>query len=140
MITEGTRLSRRRFLLMALASLTAACSDTDHSASVGKAENAAAEPVWLAHIIGDPEACARLGRAYLAAHPGYYRGDTLVADIQQALAKHNASAAFTQDPQTTVAALQLLVREEYIRGEVEAVNGWILSITEARLYALAALS
>ena len=139
MIAESIRLSRRRFLLMALASLTAACSDTDHSASVGKAGKAGAEPDWLAHIIGDPEACARLGRAYLDAHPEYYRGDTLVADIQQALAKHNASAAFTQDPQTTVAALQLLVREEYIRGEVEAVTGWTLSITEARLYALAAL-
>ena len=29
MIVENIRLSRRRFLLMALASLTAACSDTD---------------------------------------------------------------------------------------------------------------
>ncbi len=139
MIAESIRLSRRRFLLMALASLTAACSDTDHSASVGKAGNTGAEPVWLAHIIGDPEACARLGRAYLAAHPEYYRGDTLVADIQRALAKYDESAVFTRDPQRTVTALQLLVREEYIRGEVEAVTGWILSITEARLYALAAL-
>ena len=131
MIAESIRLSRRRFLLMALASLTAACSDTDR--------NTGAEPVWLAHIIGDPEASARLGRAYLAAHPEYYRGDKLVADIQQALAEHAASAAFTSDPQRTATALQLLVREEYISGEAEAVTGWILSITEARLYALAAL-
>ena len=139
MIAESTRLSRRRFLLMALASLTAACSDTDHSASVGKAENAGAEPVWLAQIIGDPEACAHLGRAYLAAHPRYYRGDTLVTDIEQALASYDASAAVTRDPQRTIAALQQLVRREYINGEAETVAGWILSVTEARLYALAAL-
>ena len=131
MIAENIRLSRRRFLLMALASLTAACSDSDRNTDL--------EPVWLAHIIGDPEACARLGRAYLDAHPEYYGGDTLVADIQQALAKHDAPAAFTSDPQRTVTALQLLVRDEYIRGEVEVITGWILSITEARLYALAAL-
>jgi len=130
MIAENIHLSRRSFLLMALASLTAACSDTDR--------NTGAEPGWLAHIIGDPEACARLGRAYLDTHPEYYRGDKLVADIQRALAKHDA-VAITSDPQRTVTALQLLVREEYISGEVEPVTGWILSITEARLYALAAL-
>lgn len=131
MIAENIRLSRRRFLLMALASLTAACSDSDRNTDL--------EPVWLTHIIGDPEACARLGRAYLDAHPEYYGGDTLVADIQQALAKHDAPSAFTSDPRRTVTALQLLVRDEYIHGDVEAVTGWILSITEARLYALAAL-
>jgi len=54
MIAESIRLSRRRFLLMALASLTAACSDTDHSASVGKAGKAGAEPDWLAHVWGVP--------------------------------------------------------------------------------------
>jgi hypothetical protein len=130
------RLSRRRFLLMALASLTTACSDTDHSASAG---NAGAGAAWLAQIIGDPEAAARLGRVWLAMHPEYDRGDTLVTDIQKALTKYDASTAFSKNPQRTAAALQQLVREEYIHDEVQTVDGWILSITEARLYGLAAL-
>jgi ABC-type glycerol-3-phosphate transport system substrate-binding protein len=140
MMSAGNmRLSRRRFLLMALASLTAGCSSTDHFAPGRTTGNAGAEPVWLTQVIGDPEAAARLGRAYLAAHPEYHRSDTLVAGIQQALARYDASATITNDPQQTVAALQQLVRHEYAHGEAEAVDGWILSITEARLYALAAL-
>lgn len=65
--------------------------------------------------------------------------DTLVADIEQALARYDASAAITRDPQQIIAALQQLVRHEYAHGEAEAVDGWILSVTEARVYALAAL-
>ncbi len=139
-MTDGNmRLSRRHFLLMALASLTAACSDNDDSATVSKAGNPSAEPGWLGHIIGDPEAAARLGRVWLAMHPEYDRGDTLVTDIQKALTKYDTSTAFSKNPQRTAAALQLLVREEYIHDEVQTVDGWILSITEARLYGLAAL-
>lgn len=127
MIVGSMRLSRRHFLLMALASLTAGCSSTDNAA-----------PTWLPHVIGDPEAAARLGRAYLAVHPEYYRSDMLVTDIQQALSRFDTSAAATENLRQTVAALQQLVRHEYAQGEVEAVSGWILSVTEARLYALAA--
>ena len=139
MITGNACLSRRRFLLMALAGLTAACSDADQIASGGTTGKTGAEPVWLSKIIGDPEAASRLGQAYLAVHPGYYHGDRLVTDIQQALERYDASAAISSDPQRIVDALQQLVRHEYTQGKAEAVDGWILSVTEARLYALAAL-
>lgn len=128
MIAGNMRLSRRRFLLMALASLTAGCSSTDN-----------AGPTWLPQVIGDPEAAARLGRAYLAVHPEYYNSNMLVTDILQALARYDANAAATKNLQQTVAALQQLVRHEYAQGEIETVTGWVLSITEARLYALAAI-
>jgi len=126
MIAGNVRLSRRHFLLMALASLTTGCSSTDN-----------AGPTWLPHVIGNPEAAARLGRAYLGMHPEYYNSNMLVTDIQQALARYDASAVVMKNLQQTVAAFQQLVRHEYAQGEIETVSGWVLSVTEARLYALA---
>jgi hypothetical protein len=128
MIAGNIRLSRRHFLLMALASLTTGCSSTDN-----------AGPNWLPQVIGDLEAAARLGHAYLGMHPEYYNSNMLVTDIQQALARYDASAAAMKNLQQTVAAFQQLVRHEYAQDETETVTGWVLSVTEARLYALPAI-
>ena len=130
MSAGNMRMSRRHFLLIAMASLTAGCSGKD-----------TAEATWLPHVIGDPEAAARLGRAYLDLHPEYYNSNVLVTDILEALAKYDSSAtvATSKNLQQTAAALQQLLRHEYAQSEIETVTGWVLSVTEARLYALAAM-
>ena len=128
MTAGNMRLSRRHFLLMALASLTTGCPGTDN-----------AKPTWLSDAIVDPEAAAHLGRAYLDAHPEYDNSNMLVTDILRALARYDvsATAGAPEKLRQTVAALQQLLRHEYAQGEIVTVNGWVLSVTEARLYALA---
>jgi hypothetical protein len=82
------------------------------------------------------QAVARLGNAYLAAHAAQRDAGVLIDAIDRALA---TTAAAPAAPVDNVALLQQRVRHEYTRGEVARVSGWVLSVTEARLYALVAL-
>ena len=102
-------------------------------------EEAFAEvPAWLSGAVGDADAAARVGRAYLAAHPGEANLDTLLAAIDSALGGEIEAA--NGDPQPILTALQHAVRAEYLRGESVNVQGWVLSVTETRVYALLALA
>ena len=87
---------------------------------------------------GDADAAARIGRAYLAANPGEANLDTLLAAIDSALG--GGIEAADSDPQGVLTALQRAVRAEYLRGESVKVQGWVLSVTETRVYALLALA
>jgi hypothetical protein len=138
MSDDNMCLSRRHFLLSALISLVAGCSGARHLSEEAMI-SLGAEPGWLAQIINDFDAAASLGRTWLATHPGYHRSDMLVAEINQALAHYDASAAVMSSPQKAAVVLQKLVSDEYIHNNVEVVDGWVLSATEIRLYALAAL-
>lgn len=132
-------LSRRAFLLAAAASLMAGCSKSDPDDVIGSAEEATAAPAWLPPMIGDPEAAARIGRVYLDARPQYRSPELLIADIERSLSKHDAALTDLSDTNRVTAALHKLVRMEYIRNDVVSVGGWILSATEAHLYALLAV-
>lgn len=129
-------LSRRSFLLMAGASGAAAAVWLG-----GRYWPAAAEPVgskwpeWLLDAY-NREAVVRLGQAYRAAHASEREGPVLLDRIDQALAVAAATESDLKDP---AVVLQSRVRHEYARGEVVRVSGWVLSVTEARLYALVAL-
>ena len=96
------------------------------------------EPPWLWKTIADQQSAARLGRAYLDAHREYRQCHALLTDIERTLIRQDASVSLTADSAQTASALQRLVRKEYARGEVVSVAGWVLSKTEARLYALVA--
>ena len=126
--------SRRTFLLTALVGALAAagCGEQGTSGSV------AAVPAWLPGAVGDADAAARVGRAYLAAHPGEANLDSLLAAIDSALGGRIEAA--NSDPQGVLTALQRAVRAEYLRGESVNVQGWVLSVTETRVYALLALA
>jgi len=82
------------------------------------------------------QAVARLGNAYLASHAAEHDAGVLIDAIDRALAATTAALAAPVD---NAALLQQRVRHEYARGEVARVSGWVLSVTEARLYALVAL-
>lgn len=129
-------LSRRAFLLAAVAGLMASCSKSDQDAVTGAIEESATAPAWLPPLIGDPEAASRIGRVYLDAHPEYRSSDVLAAEIEQRLIKHDATLTDLHDTRRVTAAMHDLVRAEYIQNDVVSVGGWILSSTEARLYAL----
>src|SRR5690606_2898810 len=73
---------------------------------------------------GDEEA-RLLGERYLDAHPGERDAAKLLASLGGALDRE---------------ALARAVREDARAGRTVQVEGWILSLTEARLYGLAALA
>ena len=83
---------------------------------------------------------ARLGRGYLELHPEEGDANRLVAEIEAAIAVYGPIEPRDTDPDRITATLQRVVRGDYVRDQVVAVSGWVLSRTEARLYALVSLS
>ena len=86
----------------------------------------------LRGLITDRDGAARLGRSYLDAHPTQARRAVLVRDLVGPT--EPASAA---DASREVATR---IRNDYAARSTVVVDGWVLSRTEARLYALVALS
>lgn len=104
---------------------------------------ASGEPVnrqwsdWLLDA-DNRDAVIRLGKAYRAAHPAERDTEVLADKIGKALAAVEAETPADPAAAGSAAALQRRLRDEYARDEVVQVTGWVLSITEARLYALVA--
>lgn len=129
------RCTRRTFLLSALIGLTTGCNR--YSLANDEPEPCV-KPQWLKAITSQKSA-ARLGRAYLDEHPQHRQCHTLIANIERTLQRQDTSISPQTDAEQTSAALQRLVRNEYRHDDVVSVSGWVLSKTEARLYALAAM-
>lgn len=135
-VTRGH--TRRSFLLTLAAGLASAGI---YGCQTGPAANKTIAsgrwPAWLEGLIGDPEAAARLGNAYLVTHPDENSSATLSRLLDQAIASESTAIATLTTEQ--IAVLQHCVRTDYARNAVVPVNGWVLSITEARLYGLVAV-
>jgi len=131
---SGPACSRRTFLLTVLVGALAptGCGDKDASPPTDTV------PPWLPGAVGDVDAAARIGRAYLQANRGERNLDTLLAAIDAALVGDPGLGGV--DTQRLLTALQHRVRAEYLRGESVNVQGWVLSVTEARVYAVLALA
>lgn len=134
----GAGCTRRTFLLSALSGLTAAGVGTQGDLLAAVRPAPCPEPAWLAQLVPHREPAARIGRAYLEAYPGYRHCDLLLAEIEQTLKKHHAPEKLS--PEITAATLQRVINREFAQDDVVSVDGWILSFTEARLYALVALN
>lgn len=133
------RCTRRTFLLSALLSLTAYGFGSNRYSLANSGPEPCVEPPWLWKTIADRQSAARIGRAYLDAHPEIRQCHTLITDIEQTLKRQDTSVSLTADADQTASALQRLLRKEYAHGEVVSVAGWVLSKTEARLYGLVAM-
>ena len=81
---------------------------------------------------GDSEAARAVGSAYLAAYPSEGRR-SIIAGLERATARAGKVRGAT-----LFEALKLASRADFAAGETVEVDGWILSRTEARVYALAA--
>jgi len=133
------RCTRRTFLLSALLSLTAGVFGSNRYSLANSGPERCVEPPWLRKTIADRQSAARIGRAYLDAHPEYRHCHALLTDMEQTLKRQDTSVSLTADAEQTAGILQALLRKEYARDEVVSVAGWVLSKTEARLYALVAM-
>ena len=128
--------TRRTFLLSSLLSLAAGSFASNRYSLVDTGAGGCREPQWLRRIINDRQSAARLGRAYLDAHPEYRHCHALITEIEQTLKSKDASVSAMMDAEQTASDWQRLLDKEYTNDEVVSVAGWVLSKTEARLYAL----
>jgi hypothetical protein len=94
---------------------------------------AGARPAGHLAALHDLDAARRIGRAYLADHPGEADAAVLTTWLDQALGKPASVPAAR-------AALRRAVRDDMRGGRSVVVDGWVLALTEARLCALAGLS
>jgi hypothetical protein len=133
------RPTRRRFLAWLLGSLALGAPFASRLARADADLPLRDTLPWLDRLIPHPESAARLGRSYLEAHPEHADRPLLLSNIERAAMSGLGSASTPADPAQLVAGLQQAVRRDYAQGEVVSVDGWILSITEAQLYALAAM-
>lgn len=89
----------------------------------------------LIDLFSDPRDARSIGSRYLAAYPAENTQDALLSGLDQGL----VSAATRKDPalRQRVADCQ---RDDFARGDTVLVNNWVLSCTEARICAIAALT
>ncbi len=97
-------------------------------------KKAATSDEWLAKAIGDAQAAGRIGQAYLKVYPEERRRDWLIETIDKAIQPY-VDGNRPANAERVFLALKQAVQQEYVRGEVSLVEGWVLSRTEVRLYA-----
>jgi hypothetical protein len=95
----------------------------------------------LSVLVPDIAAAGRLGRSYLTAHPAELDFRRLADGVLRSLRLPAAADAINSTPESVlIGRAKRVVVDDYVAGRVVDIDGWVLSITEARLYALAALA
>jgi hypothetical protein len=127
---------QRRHLLGTLWSATIAVACSPRLALAGRPAPTLAER--LVGALRQRASAATVGRAYLAAHPADAGLERLTADLADDLCRQQC-APWRTTPAGLRAAFARRVRDDFAIGRVTRVDGWVLSLTEARLCGLAAL-
>jgi hypothetical protein len=124
--------TRREWLASAAGAALALIPLGALASASGRPQASAAER-WLAQL-RTPASAAVVGREYLRSAPRESTRERLRADLDAAIGTDALSDA---EIRRRVSAR---VRQDYAAGDTVRLRGWILSRTEARLCALAALS
>jgi hypothetical protein len=133
-MTQRAVYSRRRFLYVVGAAASAAVLGVGLAVRRrGKEEPAAAR---LTALLGDPRAARALGAVWVAAN----REQSRPADLAGGLLRDLGPGATSADPQVLRRLVAERVHGDYAAGRVGKVDGWVLSETEIRLCALAAVT
>jgi hypothetical protein len=103
------------------------------------ASGASGPAARLLGVLSRSDSAAVIGRAYLAGHPDEAEVDRLVAALDTALQHHHDSSGRVEGMELK-GALSRLIRDDFAERRVVHVEGWVLSRSEARLCALAALA
>lgn len=130
-----TRLDRRA-VMAALAVLAAGAAHPGWAAPGGKAAASALEALLPATMCTDRSMAAAIGREYLTSHPSGAREAALDPTLLRVI---EAVASRRHNLPATRAAFVASQQADFERGDVVGVAGWMLSRSEARLYALVAL-
>jgi len=91
----------------------------------------------LVGLLPRPRAILAIGDAYLRTR---HRGQASLADLTEMIVREiDAGIGQVDDPRALRRALRQRMAREFASGDMVLVDGWLLSTTEARLYAVAAL-
>jgi hypothetical protein len=138
---SGARLlTRRRFIALAVA-FTAPLLPGAVPSVTGLVDPRRAASARLLAPIQHRDSAARIGRAYLRSEPGDGDADRLLDAIVAAVeAESDGHDPLAGDDAALATLLSRRMVTEFASRDVAVVDGWLLSRTEARLYALVALS
>lgn len=135
-ISPGTdtsfRCSRRSFLLYTLFGILGLEISGCESAST-------VHEAWLDDISPYPRDAAKIGRGYLVLHPEEADREILKMKINMAI-REQVDLTATGSHKMEFSLFEDVIRKEYAQGRMVFLHGWVLSPTEARLYALLSLS
>ena len=123
-------LDRRRFLQLSALGAIAAVADSACAPSSDRADAAADRPQLLSML--GPERVRQIGAHYRAAVPSENSSDALRAAI--------SSGRGLRIPFIKGGVFDDRVRDDFAAGRTVVVEGWILSVTEARQAALFSLT
>lgn len=93
---------------------------------------------WLRSMIADLESARRVGQAYLAKAPAEADRQRLLAGLFPRL--DPGEARLGDGPASWRDSFSTRCRRDFAEGQTVQIEGWVLSLTEARLCALAALA
>ena len=137
--TPDSLVTRRTFLKSLLTTWAIASCLPWQIATADPVEAADNSPAWLSDVTGDVNATLRLGNAYLGLYPEEQDPDHLISLIDEALVHlPQFDPAQLKHPDQIAITLKRLVRSDYVNDDIVSLEGWVLSQTEARLYALVA--
>jgi hypothetical protein len=124
---EKGGMQRRRALKMMLSGgIAMACAPAFGD------ENIIEGQLWeLAKSLGRDRFATSVGGAYIRVHPVEARPEQLIGLLVQAVQERSRNSG-----SSVAADLEFVIRDDFRRNDVEIVNDWWLSRTEARLYAL----
>jgi hypothetical protein len=94
---------------------------------------------FLSGFFADPDGARAVGREYLEISPDEPDADAVLERLAGAR-RREWEALAASDPERLVQALRHQHRDDFAHERVVAIRGWVLSETEARLCAMAALS
>ena len=123
-------LDRRRFLQLSALGVIASIADTGCAPSSDNADAAADRPQLLAML--GPDRVRQIGAHYRAATPSEDSADALRAAL--------SDSRGMRIPFTNGASLDGRVRDDFASGRTVVVDGWVLSVTEARQAAMFSLA
>jgi hypothetical protein len=131
--------TRRRFLLVAAAGVPAALLPLRPWRAVVELVGPGAPEQRLPGLLADGDSARAVGREYLRTTPAAADPRALVAAVADGL-PGGAAALRRSDDAKLRALLAARVRRDFEEQAIVDVRGWVLSCTEARLCALAALA
>jgi hypothetical protein len=91
---------------------------------------------WLKCMVADLESARRVGQVYLQKAPEEADRDRLLMQIFPEL----TPARQIDSPAAWRRAYTAKCRQDFAEGQTVRIDGWVLSLTEARLCALAAIA
>jgi hypothetical protein len=139
-MSGGRLLTRRRFIALAVA-FTAPLLPGAVPSVTGLVDPRRAASARLIAPIRHRDSAARIGRAYLRDQPDDRDADRLLDAIVSAIgAEAGGHDPLAADDGALAGLLTRRMVTEFASRDVAVVDGWLLSRTEARLYALVALS